>query len=209
MDVGLPYFGIPVPMNVRVGAQPLAIRPWFFQATDGMGVSASLKIDPVNINPFYFKPGEGVDWTADDTDIYGVQANAKLGTFTLGGYFLYANMNSYPLWVASAPYAFDARLAPQIPGNQTADFWWFGLYADGKAGPVNIQLDAAYDNGKVKANGATPAFRDVNYHGWAGRAKISYPLKFDFGATGMIRGSDARDWPPVFPPSKEARRIDE
>jgi len=190
MDVGLPYFGIPVPMNVRVGAQPLAIRPWFFQATDGMGVSAGLKIDPVNINPFYFKPAEGVDWTADDTDIYGLQVNAKLGTFTVGGYGLYYNMNSYPMFVASAPYAFDARLAPQIPGPNQADFWWIGLYLDGKAGPVNVQFDGAFDRGKVVQSG----FPSVQYQGWATRAKVEYPFeKFNFGVTGMYAtGSDVR-----------------
>jgi hypothetical protein len=191
MDVALPYFGIPVPMTVRVGGQPLAIRPWFFQATDGFGVSGGIKIDPVNINPLYFKPAEGVDWIADDTDVWGLQVNAKLGTFTIGGYGLYYNMNSYPMWVASAPYAFDARIAPQISGTQKADFWWIGLYADGKAGPVNIQLDAAYDNGKVQS--PTNGIRDVSYSGWAVRGKVTYPWeKFDFGATMMYAsGSDA------------------
>jgi hypothetical protein len=191
IDVGLPYFGIPVPMTVRVGAQPLAIRPWFFQATDGMGVSAGIKIDPVNINPFYFKPGEGsFDWSADDSDIYGLQVNAKLGTITVGGYGLYANMNSYPMWVASTPYAFDTRIAPQISGPGEADFWWLGFYLDGKAGPVNLQLDAAYDQGEARLSGA----RKVNYSGYAARAKVEYPFeKFNFGFTGMYAsGSDAK-----------------
>jgi hypothetical protein len=188
-DVGLPYFGIPVPMNVRLGAQPLAIRPWFFQATDGLGVSGGIKIDPVNINPFYFKPAEGVDWTADDTDIWGIQANAKIGTFTPGGYFLYYNMNTYPMFVASAPYAFDTRIAPQIGGPNKADFWWIGLYADGKAGPLNIQLDGAFERGKVRA----PFLQSVQYQGWAARAKVEFPWeKFSFGVTGMYAsGSDA------------------
>jgi hypothetical protein len=191
-DVGLPYFGIPVPMNVRVGAQPLAIRPWFFQATDGMGVSGGIKIDPVNINPFYFKPAEGIDYAADDTDIYGLQANAKLGTFTIGGYGLYYNMNNYPMWVASpGTDPLLARIAPQIGGTYKSDFWWIGLYADGKAGPVNIQLDAAYDHGKV--HNSVAGARDVKYRGYAARAKVNFPWeKFDFGFTGMYAsGSDA------------------
>jgi hypothetical protein len=190
MDVGLPYFGVPVPINLRVGAQPLAIRPWFFQATDGMGISASLKIDPVNINPFYFKPAEGNDWSADDADIYGLQVNAKVGTFTIGGYGLYANMNSYPMWVTSVVAGLDTRINPQIQGPGTADFWWLGFYADGKAGPVNIQLDAAYDQGEARQSG----FRTVNYSGYAARAKVDYPFeKFNFGITGMYAsGSDAK-----------------
>ena len=191
-DVGLPYIGVPLPMNVRLGAQPFAIRPWFLAATDGMGVSGGIKIDPVNLNPFYFKPAEGVDWTSDDTEIWGLQANAKLGTFTVGGYGLWANMNAYPNFVASAPYLFDTRIAPQIPGPNKADFWWIGIYADGKAGPVDIQFDAAYDGGKVKQNGT--GFPNVKYNGWATRAKIAYPWeKFEFGAIGMYAsGSDAR-----------------
>jgi hypothetical protein len=196
VDVGLPYFGIPVPMTVRVGGQPLAIRPWFFQATDGFGVSGGIKIDPVNINPFFFKPGEGFDWRADDADIYGIQANAKLGTFTLGGYGLYYNMNSYPLWAANAAavatIAALAPIAPQVGGTYKSDFWWIGLYADGKAGPVNIQFDAAYDQGKVKDSAANA--RSVKYQGWATRGKVNFPWeKFDFGAIGMYAsGSDAK-----------------
>jgi hypothetical protein len=192
IDVGLPYFGIPVPMTVRVGAQPLAIRPWFFQATDGMGVSGGIKIDPVNINPFYFKPGEGLDWAADDSDIYGLQVNAKLGTFTVGGYGLYANMNSYPMWLGSSiggGFPAYSGFYPQNPGPAQADFWWIGLYADGQAGPVNIQLDGAFDRGKVVQSG----FRTVQYQGWAARAKVELPWeKFSFGVTGMYAsGSDA------------------
>jgi hypothetical protein len=194
MDVALPYFGIPVPMQLRIGGQPLAIRPWFFQATDGFGISGGLKIDPVNINPLYFKPAEGVDWIADDTDVWGLQVNAKLGTFTIGGYGLYYNMNSYPMWAASSMGLVDGGLQsiyPQISGTQKADFWWIGVYADGKAGPVNLQFDAAYDSGKVHS--ATPGVRDVIYSGWAARAKIDYPWeKFNFGFTGMYAsGSDA------------------
>jgi hypothetical protein len=194
IDAGLPYFGIPVPMNVRVGAQPFAIRPWFFAATDGMGVTGGIQIDPVNISPFYFKPGEGVDWTADDTDLYGLQVNAKLGTFTVGGYGLYANMNSYPMWVASTlagGFPFYPGFAAQVSGPAQADFWWIGLYADGKAGPVNIQWDGAFDRGKVVQSG----FGSVQYQGWATRLKVEYPWeRFNFGVTGMYAtGSDANE----------------
>jgi len=188
-DVGLPYFGIPVPMNLRVGAQPLAIRPWFFQATDGVGVSAGIKIDPVNINPFYFKPGEGFDFDmGDDVDIYGVQANAKLGTFTLGGYFLYLNHGSFPL--TDQPFSAAPPPGPYVNGTQKADFWWVGLYMDGKAGPFNIQLDGAFDRGVVRPAGYD---RNVTYQGYAGLAKIEYPFeKFSFAVTGMYAsGADA------------------
>jgi hypothetical protein len=76
-DVGLPYFGIPVPMNIRVGTQPMAVRPAFLIATDGSGISGGIKIDPVTINPLYFKMLNGgrdggnwnVDWTNTDNDV--------------------------------------------------------------------------------------------------------------------------------------------
>jgi hypothetical protein len=191
-DVGLPYFGIPIPMNVRVGAQPLAIRPWFFQATDGTGISAGLKIDPVNINPMFFKPKEGTDWAYDDVDIYGLQVNAKIATFTIGGYGMYYNMGSYPMWNTSLMTGWPAAAAPQINGTQKAGFWWLGFYADGQAGPVNVQFDAAYDYGKVKPQDG--AYRNVHYRGWAARGKVDYPFeKFNFGITGMYAsGSDVK-----------------
>ena len=190
-DVGLPYIGIPVPMNVRLGAQPMAIRPWFFAATDGMGVSGSLKIDPVNINPFYFKPGEGIDFTNDDVDIYGLQVNAKLGTFTIGGYGAYYNMNQYPL--ANQPFSAFAGASAYVANNgNEANLYWFGLYADGKAGPVDINFDFGYDVGKVRARQDNQADH-VHYSGWATRVKVDYPWeRFNFGVTGMYAsGSDA------------------
>ncbi len=193
-DVGLPYFGIPVPMNVRVGAQPFAIRPWFFAATDGMGITGGIKIDPVTISPFYFKPAEGIDQTNDDVDIYGMQANVKVGTFTLGGYGAYYNMNQYP--VAGQPSTTNPPIAPPAVyvANNTAEanLWWFGLYADGKAGPVNINFDIGYDFGKVNPRQDSTASY-VKYSGWAGRLKVDYPWeKFNFGVVGVYAsGSDA------------------
>jgi hypothetical protein len=194
IDAGLPYIGIPVPMTVRVGAQPMAIRPWFFAATDGTGVSGGIKIDPVNINPFYFKPKEGNDWINDDSDIYGLQVNAKVGTFTLGGYGVYYNMNSYPMWVGSSYSAFGwgPGAYPVVNGTMESNFWWFGLYADGKAGPVDLQFDAGYDRGKVRSKGSQLS-ESVTYRGWASRLKVDFPWeKFNFGVIGMYAsGSDA------------------
>ena len=83
--------------------------------------------------------------------------------------------------------------------------WWFGIYADGKAGPVNLNFDFVYDNGKVKqkniinsdgVDGSTPWFypiQDVKYEGWATRLKLDFPWeKFNFGVVGMYAtGADA------------------
>ncbi|HUL22932.1 MAG TPA: hypothetical protein VLZ10_15860 [Thermodesulfobacteriota bacterium] len=192
-DVGLPYMGIPLPMNVRLGAQPMAIRPWIFAATDGMGVSGGIKIDPVNLNPFYFKPKEGTDWVNDDVDIYGLQANAKVGTFTVGGYGVYYNMNSYPLFVGSALAGWYPAAFPNVSGTYEANFWYLGLYGDGKLGPVDINFDAVYEWGKVRSRGNDAAINSVPYAGWASRLKVDYPWeKFNFGVIGMYAsGSDA------------------
>jgi len=190
-DASLPYIGIPVPMNVRVGLQPLGIRPNMLMITDGMGITGGIKIDPITIMPIYAKALEGKDATADDVDVYGLHVNAKVATFSIGGYGINFNMNTYPLNAYGAA----------IPGygvsqNYDANFWWLGLYADGKLGPVNLNFDFVYDRGKVEArdSGALVGARDVKYRGWATRLKIDYPWdKFNFGAVFMYAsGADAR-----------------
>ena len=96
-DVGIPYFGIPVPMTVRIGAQPFGVRPQIFVYSDGAGITGGIQVGPVTIIPMWAKVAEGLDWAADDADLYGLHVNAKLGTMTVGGYALYYNMNTYPL----------------------------------------------------------------------------------------------------------------
>ena len=188
IDVGLPYFGIPVPITVRVGAQPIGVRPAMLVYTDGMGVTAGIKIDPVLIAPIYAKPLEGNDFESDDADVLGLHVNAKLGTFTVGGYGLYYNMNSYPFFVPVPLGIPGSSLATQLQGTNKAHMWWLGAYADGKAGPLNLNFDFVYDTGSVEhgANGGTNHYRSIQYNGWAGRLKVDYPWeKFNFGAVGM------------------------
>lgn len=188
-DVALPYLGIPVPMSARVGLQPLVVRPKMVVTTDGMGISGGIKIDPVSIMPLYFKALEGRDASSDDVDVYGLHANAKVGTFTIGGYGLYYNMNTYPLSSVTTYYGVTVA-------SFDANFWWLGFYADGKLGPVNLNFDFVYDRGKVEARDSGPArgARDVKYRGWATMLKIDYPWdKFNFGGVFMYAsGSDAR-----------------
>ena len=196
MDVGLPYFGIPAPMTMRIGVQPLAIRPIMVVYSDGAGITGGIKLDPVLIKPYYFKALEGAVQTADDVDIYGLEATAKVGTFSIGGYGLYYNMNSYPFQVsqpnATSVAAFGTSLSPQVQGTQQAKMWWLGVYTDGKLGPVDLNFDFVYDYGRVvsKGNFDVP---NVKYSGWASRLKIDYPLEqFNFGVTGMYAsGADA------------------
>jgi hypothetical protein len=206
IDVGLPYFGIPVPMTVRVGAQPFGVRPNMVVYTDGVGITGGIKADPVTIIPMWAKILEGVDYAADDADMYGLHVNAKVGTFTVGGYGLYYNMNTYPLqymtgisWatVTGNPNtgATSASYGTTIAGTQMANMWWLGVYADGKAGPVDLNFDFVYDFGKVESrpNVSGVFVPEVKYRGWATRGKVDFPWeKLNFGAVGMYAsGADA------------------
>jgi hypothetical protein len=207
-DFAIPYFGIPAPMTARVGLQPLSIRPNIFVYTDGMGISGGIKADPVLIQPMWYKALEGSDEVADDVDVYGLHMNAKVDSFTIGGYALYYNMNSYPFFLSqtqtltnAAGTAVDVVLPSSLnkltQGTQQADMWWFGVYADGKAGPLNFNLDLVMDRGKVESRLSN--VDDVKYRGWAGRIKVDYPWEqFNFGVGGVYgSGSDKEKHPNV------------
>jgi hypothetical protein len=198
IDFGLPYLGIPVPITVRVGAQPIGIRPNMLVYTDGMGVTVAAKIDPVQVSFIYAKAVEGLTWASDDSDVYALQANAKLGTVTVGGYGMWYNMNTYPFWVSSAYAGFPSGGNPLINGTMRAQMWWFGGYVDGKLGPVNLNFDFVWDHGTVSQRNMMSGSKDVpdvNYNGWASRLKIDFPWeKFNFGVVGMYAtGSDANE----------------
>lgn len=185
IDVGLPYFGIPVPMTVRAGIQPMGVRPHMFAYTDGAGITGGIKIDPVLIGLHWFKAIEAKDATADDVDVYGVHVQAKLGTITAGGFWFYYNMNTYPFNTAVTAYGATA--------TNRADFHWLGVFADGKLGPVNLNFDFVYDTGEVKRR-LTTTVRDVKYRGFATQLKLDFPWeKFNFGVLGMYAsGADLR-----------------
>jgi hypothetical protein len=210
IDVGIPYFGIPVPMTLRIGAQPFGVRPQMLVYTDGAGITGGINAGPVMIIPMWAKVGEGADAAADDSDLYGLHANAKIGTFTVGGYGLYYNMNTYPLlyptgvsWTTmpgsagagTTVFSTSASYGPYAAGTMKAAMWWFGAYADGKAGPVNLNFDFVYDWGKVQQKFINNGINvpDVKYSGWATRLKLDFPWeKFNFGGIGMYAsGADA------------------
>lgn len=213
-DVGIPYFGIPAPMTVRIGAQPFGVRPQILVYSDGTGITGGINVAPVTIIPMWAKVAEGLDWAADDADLYGMHVNAKLGTITVGGYALYYNMNTYPLAYPTAvslaaiglPWGTGVSASYGLweAGTQKSNMWWLGIYADGKAGPINLNFDFVYDTGKVQqknminSDGTVgPLFplpiQDVKYDGWATRVKFDFPWeKFNFGVIGMYAtGADA------------------
>ena len=158
IDFGLPYFGVPWPVTVRVGAQPIGVRPNVFLYSDGTGVTAGIKIDPVLIMPIYAKALENLDFADDDVDIWGLHANAKISTFTVGAYGLNYRMNTYPFFVSSTSSVIfpgtSLQQTGQNPGTFKSHMWWLGTYVDEKAGPVNLNLDFVYDYGSVDERGA-------------------------------------------------------
>jgi hypothetical protein len=181
---------IPVPLQVRVGLQPLSVRPWAFLYTDGTGVKLDALVDPATISLFYFKALEGKDFASDDVDVYGLQASAKVAALTLGGYGFYYNVNTYPVATTTI---IPAGTSPVNDSNML----YLGAFAGGKLGPVVLDFDFVYNRGEIERRGNTPAIsgkREVDFRGWMTRARIDYPWeKFNFGVIGMYAtGADMK-----------------
>jgi hypothetical protein len=198
LKFGIPV--IPIQMDMSAGLQGLVIRPDWLLANDGMGIVVAAKpVDPMMIKFLYGKVYEGNDAAADDVDEYGLELSYNVSTFTIGGYGLYQNMNTYPLPSVAGGTAvvtgLSALPAYGVADTNQADFFWFGAYLDGKLGPVNAKFDFAYDTGKVKSRADLPVRpSDVKYNGWAARAVLNFPWeKFNFGANLMYAsGSDQK-----------------
>jgi len=186
-DVAVPY--VPVPMTMRFGLQPFGTRANMFMYADGTGVTASAKIDPVQITAAWAKLLEGKQANGDDSDLYSLQLSAKVDTFTIGGYGYYFDMRTYPLNNGyTSPNGVPAY--GSTANSIASKMYWLGLYADGKMGPVNLNFDFVYDNGWVKKKIAD---QKVKYAGWTSRLKVDYPWEaFNFGVVGFYgSGADA------------------
>jgi len=180
-DIAVPY--IPVPVTIRIGEQGVGPR-FLLQSIDMAAITTNIDLDPVKLALYWGKAAEGATQNADDSDMYGINASAKLGTVTVGGYGMYYNFNSYPIWVKTT--AADITYAN---GTRMADFWYFGAYADGKMGPVNVNFDFVYDRGKDKSR--EPDVNDVKYRGWAAWLRVDYPWDiFNFGFGGFYATGD-------------------
>jgi hypothetical protein len=171
MTFGIPI--IPVPMQLRIGEQGFALRPNILLTTDGIGVTWETKIDPVVIQLMYGKIYENQVWASDDNDMYGGHARVNISTFTVGAYWLFYNMNTYPT---------DTGAANTGPSNGYAELHWWGGYLDGKVGPVTLNLDFIYDHGfEAERNGATDQFtpktRSVKYDGWLLHGKADFAIE--------------------------------
>jgi len=189
---GVPYFGIPIPMTLKLGVQPVALRPEMVLATDGAGAVAGFKLDPVNIEAAWYKQVHDFDFkTANDSESFSLLGTAKISTLTLGAYGLLFNMRTYPFNKGSGDVTgANQLLDPSYKGRM----YWFGAYADGKVGPLDMKADFAYDTGKVEPFGTQLTAEDVDYDGWAARLRLLYPWEmFEFQLLGMYAsGPDAR-----------------
>jgi len=195
IDLSLPTqdWGIPIPLQLRAGLQPLYFRPNMLISTDGMGLTASAKIDPVTIQMFWFKALEGLEWAADDADVYGLHVAADIAPVKVGGYWFFYDMKSYPFTANSTTVTVPS--AALVTGTQRAKMNWLGLYADGKAGPLDFNFDFIYDYGKVEHGNETGVYApDVDFSGWASRLKLDYPCdKLNIGVVGMYAsGGDTK-----------------
>jgi hypothetical protein len=139
-----------------------------------------MKTDPVSLSFIWGKMVEGKTYIADDSDFYSLEGRFKVGPATAGAYFIWTDMDTYPISYL--------KEADGAGSDYRADFYWLGLYADGKMGPFNFNFDFAYDWGTVEARASSlgPGIDDVDYNGWATQLKLGYPWeKFMFGFTGM------------------------
>jgi hypothetical protein len=178
---GMPW--IPIQTVVQAGIQPIGIRPSIFMSTDGPAITAAFKYDPLFVKLIYAKALEGKDWAADDDNVYAIEANVRVSTWTIGGYYSLWNWNWYPA-ASEAGAASD----PQYSSNAS----WVGFYTDGKAGPLIVNFDFAYDWGNIKDRRDAAARADkVKLSGYGAILNVGFPWeKFLFGFQG-IYGSGA------------------
>jgi hypothetical protein len=201
MNITFNVPSMPVPVTVQAGILPVAYRPHILAYVDATGVEARVKLDPANIRFTWAKGLENQDYSADDVDVYAADANVKIGSMTVGGFGFNLNAKTWP-FPPAAIYTYTAATGgltvttttPQV--NYMANLWWLGLYADGKAGPINLNFDLIFNRGAVEDHRDWVARApDVKYRGWATMLKADYPWeKFNFGLiTHYASGADTED----------------
>ena len=163
-------FKVPqLPVWLRAGVQPYAIRPVVFMYADGPGITGRAKIEPIKltISGGWGKVYEGDVWRSEDWDIYFLLLDLPVGPVKVGGYWLYQDVREIT----------DGK----------SDEWhmhWLGLYSDGKIGPVKYNFDFAYDFGDYDAG-------DIDYSGWFIRGVLTYfSGNFDVGLGVMYASGD-------------------
>ena len=209
MDWNTPY----VPVNLKVGVYGNYYRPHFFMYTDAIGVNATYKLDPVTINPFYFRGYSGVYDKTDSNDYYGLVLDYTGKVHKFGAYALYVYEGDFDAAAragsAGLPgYPYPGRYTP-FDVTRYGDFYWAGVYTDGGYGNLLYRFDALMDWGKLKDR-TTPSSKDVDYLGWAAYGKVWLDFNsYQVGLVGMYSsGDDVKDTTKVsgfrLPPGSES-----
>jgi hypothetical protein len=175
-------FRIPkMPVWVRVGLQPVLIRPWIFLVNNQSGISMRTVIDPIKLSAtgYFIKLAEPSNVCAS------------------GGAELFAIDTKIPLALGSfniAPGVFFAWQNERIDGiNPDArDLWWLGINVDGGIPPVNFQMDFIYNGGVEKYASAV----DADYSSYLLNAQVSAVFKkLEVGVAGKyVRGEDVASY---------------
>jgi hypothetical protein len=178
-----------LPVRMRVGVQPIILRPKVFMFYDGPGISMPITIAPINlvITPAWYKKWEGFDWRGDDSDVIAVDANVPIGPIRIGSFFWWENHNT---WGTLGVHPLN--VSPDSLGS--ADFWWVGAYSDGKIGPIGYELDFVYEDGQVDYY--SPATPDFDVSAWVIRGQVTADIvpRLTFGIGGFYAtGEDYGD----------------
>jgi hypothetical protein len=147
-----------LPIWLRIGIQPYVIRPWLLVNTVGPGLTGRVMIDPIklSINMGWAKKWEGFDYDTDDVDAYFADFAMPIGPVRVGAFVWYENFGNW--W--------PTGVADDSGARSEADLYWFGVYADGKIGPIGLQFDFMYSGGDIDMNPLTTALADVDVEAW-------------------------------------------
>jgi hypothetical protein len=165
----------------------------------------------------YAKAGEGSDYQDDDVDLYALRAVLALPDFPIrpGLFVAYWDAGAYPT-NAGFPSPFAGRPATASDPVTDAEFYWIGVNADGKIGPVALKTDFVYMDGEVEATGPgkTALIADADFSGFVFYADAQVPLDigalpgFTVGGTFMYgSGDDLADTANPLDPEFDAYRV--
>jgi hypothetical protein len=166
-----------LPIWLRFGLQPFVIRPWLVVQTTGAGITARTMIDPIklSITGGYAKKWEGYDWDDDDVDAYFVDAAIPIGPVRVGSFFWFENHNQYLANVIGG--LLIPGVYPDSGARDSAKLYWVGFYADGKIGPVGLQVDWVYAGGNIDYDvdwAPSAPWADQDIHAWVARGVLDF-----------------------------------
>jgi hypothetical protein len=165
-------FRIPpkLPIWMRIGVQPFVIRPWLVVNTTGPGIQLRTMIDPIklSITGGWAKKWEGYDWDTDDIDAFFGDIAMPIGPVRVGGFVWYED---HGVWGGTIG-VFPHGVYPDSGARDQAHLYWFGLYADGKIGPVGLQFDFVYNGGDIDYDADWSGLVDQDIDAWVIRGVL-------------------------------------